>query len=63
MEIAAVTRRQEALRLADELLRNIELGEIAPSDMARKASRLARLLDDQEAMRYMIAHPGLPSGR
>jgi AbiTii len=65
MEIAAVTRRQEALRLADELLRNIELAEIGASDIARKASRLARLLDDQEAMQWLgfevSGYPALPS--
>src|SRR6266498_2755922 len=53
MESAAATRRQEALRLADELLRNIELSEITSTDIARKASRLARLLDDQGAMQWL----------
>jgi phosphoheptose isomerase len=38
----------EALRLADEILRNIELNEISLSSIALKCSRLARLLNDFE---------------
>jgi hypothetical protein len=40
------SRRAEALRLADEILGDVELGRIPPTDVARKTSRLARLLDD-----------------
>jgi hypothetical protein len=46
-------RRAEALRLADELLADIELGRLTPSQVARKTSRLARILDDQDAMRWL----------
>jgi len=52
------SKRDEALVLAEELLTNIELGQLPAVDVARKASRLARLLDDTEAMawlRYEIA--------
>lgn len=44
------SRRAEALALAEELLGEIELSTLAPAAMIRKASRLARLLDDSEAM-------------
>jgi hypothetical protein len=47
------SRRRDALILADDLLRNIELGEIGPVDVARRASRLARLLDDAEAIEWL----------
>lgn len=47
------SRRAEALRLAENLLSEIELSAITPSDIARKASRLARLTDDTEAMRWL----------
>ena len=48
-----LSRRQEALRLAEELLRNVELSELPPTDLARKASRLARLLDDVTALEWL----------
>ena len=57
------SRRQAALALAEELLGNIELGELPPVALVRKASRLARLLDDEEALawlRYEIG--GYPPG-
>lgn len=47
------SRRAEALQLAENLLSEIELSAITPSDIARKASRLARLTDDTEAMRWL----------
>jgi hypothetical protein len=47
------SRRAEALELAESLLENVELGQIGPVDVARRASRLARLLDDQEAMAWL----------
>ena len=52
------SKRAEALHLADELLRNIELREISAPDVALKASRLARLLGDADALgwlRYEVA--------
>jgi hypothetical protein len=47
------TRRGEALVLARDLLDDIELNRITPMDVARKTARLARLLDDAEAMRWL----------
>lgn len=56
----------EALALSDEILRNIELREIALADIALKTSRLARLLNDfevQKIMEYEVAgYPLTPSG-
>jgi hypothetical protein len=45
--------RDQALILAEELLSEIELGSISPAAIARKASRLARLLDDFDAMQWL----------
>ncbi len=59
----ATSRRQEALHLAEDLLADIELLRLTPPEIARKASRLARLLDDDEAMtwlRFEVA--GYPTG-
>jgi hypothetical protein len=53
MTDASRSRRDEALVLADELLSDIELGRIEPVAIARKAGRLARLLDDAEAMKWL----------
>lgn len=56
------SRRAEALDLAESLLENIELNQISAVDVVRRASRLARLLDDQEAtewLRYELG--GYPS--
>lgn len=39
--------------LAEQLLGEIELSAISPVDIARKASRLARLVDDSEAMQWL----------
>ena len=47
------SRRAEALSLAEELLADIELRRVAPPDVARKTYRLARLLDDDEAMEWL----------
>ena len=52
------SRRAEALALAEELLSDIELSAIAPIDVARKASRLARLLDDTDAMAWLRCEVG-----
>lgn len=47
------SRQSEALELAEQLVGEIELSTLAPTDIARKASRLARLLDDAEAMDWL----------
>lgn len=47
------SKREEALRLAEELLADIELERIKPASVARKASRLARLIDDVEAIEWL----------
>ncbi|HUY06355.1 MAG TPA: hypothetical protein VMU99_03730 [Acidimicrobiales bacterium] len=47
------TRRQEALELAEELLSDIELTRIEPMAIVRKASRLARLIDDADALAWL----------
>jgi hypothetical protein len=60
----AATRREEALALAEELLADIELSRLPSAEVARKASRLARLVDDNDAMtwlRFEVA--GYPSGQ
>lgn len=60
----ATSRRQEALELADELLRNIELSQLPPADVARKAYRLARLLDDGDAVDWLgYEAGGYPTGK
>lgn len=46
-------RRATALELCDELLTDIELSRLTPAAVVRKASRLARLLDDREALRWL----------
>jgi hypothetical protein len=56
--MTATTRRQEALALAEEVLGDIELQRIASLDIARKASRLARLLDDEDAARWLRYETG-----
>lgn len=47
------SRREEALKLAEELLADIELQKLEPMAIARKASRLARLTDDTLAMNWL----------
>ena len=49
----STSRRDEALRVAEELLADLELHRLAPPDAARKTSRLARLLDDADAMDWL----------
>jgi AbiTii len=51
--MSANSRRAEALALADEILADIELSRIAPIEVARKTFRLARVLDDQDAMGWL----------
>ncbi|WKX19705.1 hypothetical protein [Streptomyces sp. HUAS CX7] len=55
-------RQHEALSLSEELLGDIELSRLPPQDIVRKASRLARFMDDFEAiewLRYEVS--GFPS--
>lgn len=47
------SRKALALALAEELLSEIELSGISPTAMARKTSRLARLLDDSDATMWL----------
>lgn len=54
---------KEALSLAEEILRNIELSEASLTNIALKATRLARLLNDfdmQKTMQFEVA--GYPTG-
>lgn len=57
---------REALSLSEELLRNIELSELPLANIALKASRLARLLNDfphQKLMEYEASgYPSTPDG-
>lgn len=56
-------KREEALRLAEDLLADIELDRIKPASVARKASRLARLIDDAEAIDWLgFEVSGYPNG-
>ncbi|MFD3731464.1 hypothetical protein [Streptomyces sp. NPDC058632] len=48
-----MSRRNEALKLSEDLLSDIELTRIPAQDIARKASRLARLIDDFEAIEWL----------
>jgi hypothetical protein len=55
---------REALGLSEEILRNIELNALPLANIALKASRLARLLNDdahQNVMGYEVS--GDPNGR
>src|SRR3954452_3985470 len=54
----AISRRDEALHLAEQLLDDIELSRLPPMEIARKTSRLARLLDDAEAMEWLRHETG-----
>ncbi|TFD54269.1 hypothetical protein E3T46_01015 [Cryobacterium sp. Hh11] len=58
----APTRRETALSLAEELLTDIELARMPPPDFLKKATRLARLLDDIDAMAWLsFEMTGYPS--
>lgn len=48
-----LSRRDTALELATDLLADIELSQIPAPEILRKTSRLARLLDDTEAMAWL----------
>jgi hypothetical protein len=56
----------EALSLSTEILRNIEMSEIPLTNIALKASRLARLLNDfdmQKILEYEVSgYPSTPDG-
>jgi hypothetical protein len=57
---------REALALSDDILRNIELSELPLANIALKASRLARLLNDFDAQKTMefeaSGYPFTPDG-
>jgi hypothetical protein len=57
---------EEALSLSEEILKNLELSEIPLTNIALKASRLARLLNDSETQKIMeyevSGFPSTPSG-
>jgi len=57
---------KEALDLSSEILRNIELSELPLTNIALKASRLARLLNDYDVQRIMEfeagGYPSTPDG-
>lgn len=52
------SRKKEALDLADELLADIELQRITPVAIVRKASLLARLMDDTDALAWLAFEVG-----
>lgn len=52
------SRRAEALAVAEEILTDIELHRMGGLDIARKTSRLARLLDDEQALRWLSYETG-----
>lgn len=68
MEIIPPTQKalEEALELSSEILRNIELSELSLANIALKASRLARLLNEldvQKIMEYEASgYPTTPEG-
>jgi hypothetical protein len=47
------TRRAEALELSTRLLEDIEFARLSGIDVARRALRLARLLDEETAIRWL----------
>ena len=49
-------RLEEALALSEELLQNIELGELPMAQVCLKAARLARLLNDPDKMKMASDH-------
>jgi len=52
------TKRAEALILAEELLTDIELSRIESVAIVRKTNRLARLMDDNEALAWLSYEVG-----
>lgn len=60
------SRRETALELATELLQDIEESRISAADIIKRASRLARLLDDTDAVAWLsreMAGYGTPLSR
>jgi len=54
---------EQALKLSDEILSNIELSEVPLGNIVLKTSRLARLLDDFEFQKiFQYEYSGYPSG-
>ncbi len=57
---------REALNLSEDILRNIELSEIPLTNIALKASRLGRLLNEYDAQKIMEfeagGYPSTPTG-
>ncbi|MBI4680197.1 MAG: hypothetical protein HY753_03020 [Nitrospirae bacterium] len=57
---------EEALNLSEDILKNLELSEIPLTNIALKAGRLARLLNEmeiQKIMKYEVSgYPSIPSG-
>jgi hypothetical protein len=47
------SRRSAAAALSEEILADIELGRVSGTDVARKAFRLARMIDDFDAMEWL----------
>jgi AbiTii len=52
-KVAAVNRQQEALALAEEVMTDVELSRGAVDKHVLKAMRLARLMRDEEAQRWL----------
>ena len=52
------SRRKEALILSEDLLADIELVRLSPVAIVRKANRLARLMDDAEALSWLSFEVG-----
>ncbi|MFC1469409.1 AbiTii domain-containing protein [Rhodococcus qingshengii] len=48
-----INRRSEALEFSERLLTDFEESNISPVDILRRASRLARLLDDTDALEWL----------
>jgi hypothetical protein len=48
---ANAAAQAEALQLSNEILRNVELGEISPASIFLKTARLARLLGDIDMLK------------
>jgi AbiTii len=56
-----VNRQAEALRLAEELLEDIEMKRLKPSEIVLKASRLARLVGHEELSTFLaLERDGYP---
>lgn len=51
--VRIMTRQTEALKLADELLADIELSRITPDKSVLKGARLARLVNDADAQEWL----------